>query len=45
MILEDNESDTLEPKPKTIVVSVLVDASADPTFDLSKLVYPSSRKI
>jgi hypothetical protein len=45
VILEDNESDTPEPEPETIAVSALVDASADPAFDLSKLVYPSNYKI
>jgi hypothetical protein len=45
MILEDNESDTSEPKPKTIIVSASVNASANPAFDLNKLVYLSSYEI
>jgi hypothetical protein len=45
MILEDNESDTPEPKPETIIVSVLVDTNTNPIFDLSKLLDPSSYEI
>jgi hypothetical protein len=45
MILENNELDTPEPKPKITTISALIDASTNPAFDLSKLVYPSSYKI
>jgi hypothetical protein len=45
MIIENNESDTPEPKPESIIVSASVDTSINPAFDLSKLVYPSSHEI
>jgi hypothetical protein len=45
VILEDDESDTPEPEPEAIAVSASVDTSADPAFDLSKPVYPSSYEI
>jgi hypothetical protein len=44
VILEDDESDTPEPEPEATAVSASVDAGADPAFDLSKPVYPSSHE-
>jgi hypothetical protein len=44
VILEDNESDTPEPEPEATAVSASVDAGADPVFDPSKPVHPSSHE-
>jgi hypothetical protein len=44
VILEDDESDIPEPEPEATAVSASVDAGADPAFDLSKPVYPSSHE-
>lgn len=44
MILEDNESNVHKPEATAAAVSVSVDAGADSTFELSKLVDPSGPK-
>ena len=44
MILENNELDILKLEPKTIIVSVSANASADFAFDLSKPIYPLNYK-
>ena len=44
VILEDNESDTPEPEPEATAISASVDAGADPAFDLSKPLDPSSHE-